>query len=363
MEVGLVGLPSVGKTCLLTALAGTSAAAGGGGAMKALVAVAQIPDPRLNKIAELVPTKKLTPASIRIVDIPGLTRGTSEGKGGAGQFLSAVREVDAICHVVRCFDDPSVAHVDETINPARDIDTIDTELVLADLVVVEGAIDKASRSARGNDADAKMRLAVLEKARPLLEEGQALRLNSSWSKEEAAVLRGYGLITAKPVLYVANVGENDLAGISTEARQVHDIAAKAGGIAVSLCAKLEGEIAELDEGDRQEMLNSLGLAEPAIGPLARALNSLLGLSVFYTAGEKEVRAWVIPIGAAAPEAAGAIHSDIQRGFIRAEIFAFDDLVQFKSEKAIKDAGKLRSEGKSYVMRDGDIAHFLFNVSK
>jgi ribosome-binding ATPase len=362
MEVGLIGLPAVGKTSLLSALGGASATAGGG-AMKANVAVASIPDPRLTQIAQFIPTKKLMPATLKIVDIPGLTRGSSEGKGGAGQFLASVREVDAICHVVRCYEDPSVAHVDGSVNPARDVDTIDTELVLADLVVVEGSIDKAARSARGNDKDAKTRLTALEKAKPILEEGRALRLQTDWTKEEAAIFRGYGLITAKPVLYVANVGENDLAGASAHAKKVRDIATGAGGEAVCVCAKLEGEIAELAEADRAEMLASLGLAEPAMGPLARGLNALLGLTVFYTAGEKEVRAWVIPIGATAPEAAGAIHSDIQRGFIRAEIYSFDDLKQHQSEKAIKEAGRLRSEGKGYVMRDGDIVHFLFNVSK
>lgn len=360
MEVGLVGLPSVGKTALLSALAGSAATTVGGG-MKANVAVAPVPDPRLMVISQFIPTKKITPATIRMVDIPGLTRGSSEGKGGAGQFLANVREVDAICHVVRCFEDPSVAHVDTTVNPARDIDTVDTELVLADLIVAESAKDKAARGARGNDKDAKARLATLEKALPVLNDGKPLRSETGWSKEEAAILRGYGMITAKPVLYVANVGENDLKGTSEHARRVAEIAKAASGGSVHLCAKLEAEIAELDEGDRAEMLSSLGLAEPAIGPLARALNALLGLAVFYTAGEKEVRAWVIPANASAPEAAGAIHSDIQRGFIRAEIFSVDDLAQYKSEKAIKEAGKLRSEGKSYTMRDGDVVHFLFNV--
>lgn len=362
MEVGLVGLPQVGKTSLFAALAGSAAvAAHSGGGIKPNLATAPIPDPRLQAITTFIPTKKVVNATIQLVDVPGLSLGAGEGKSTANAFLSHVRQVDAVCHVVRCFDNPSVAHVKETIDPARDIDLLDVELAFADLAVVEGGLDKAARAARGNDADAKARLALLEKAQPVLTDFRPLRSAGPWTKPEQLILRGYGLITAKPVLYVANVGEDDLAGASAHAKAVERVARERGGQFVALCAKLESELAEFDDVGRTEMLASLGLAEPAIGPLARALNQLLGLSVFYTAGEKEVRAWVIPQGATAPEAAGAIHSDIQRGFIRAETYGFDDLARLKSEKAIKEAGKMRSEGKAYVMRDGDVVHFLFNV--
>ncbi len=361
MEVGLVGLPQVGKTSLLAALAGRSAIAAAVGSVKPILAIAPIPDPRLKTITQFIIPKKIVPASLQVTDVPGLQPGAGEGKSGANAFLSHVRQVDAICHVVRCFEDASVAHVKGTVDPTRDIDLIDVELAFADLAVVEGAIDKAQRAARGADKDAKARLGVLEKALPVLAEFQPLRSAGPWNKEEQLILRGFGMITAKPVLYVANVGEDDLAGTSAHAQTVARIAAERHGGSVAMCAKLEAEIAEFDEAGRAEMLESLGLKEPAIGPLARALNDLLGLSVFYTAGEKEVRAWVIPQGATAPEAAGAIHSDIQRGFIRAETYTVNDLVQYKSEKSIKEAGKLRSEGKQYVMRDGDVVHFLFNV--
>ncbi|MFO0875501.1 MAG: redox-regulated ATPase YchF [Phycisphaerales bacterium] len=362
MDVGLVGLPQVGKTALLAALAGASAAhLSGGGALKPNIAVAPIPDPRLQTIATFIPTKKIVHASLQVVDVPGLSLGASEGKGTANAFLSHVRQMDAICQVVRCVEDPSVAHVKGSIDPARDIDLLDVELAFADLAVVEGAMDKAARAARGNDADAKARLAVLEKAQPVLADFKPLRSAGPWTKPEQLILRGYGMITAKPVLYVANVGEDDLKGESDHAKAVERVARERGGRSVAICAKLEAEIAEFDDAGRKEMLESLGLSEPAIGPLARALNDLLGLSVFYTAGEKEVRAWVIPQGATAPEAAGAIHSDIQRGFIRAETYSVDDLAHYRTEKAIKEAGKMRSEGKAYVMRDGDVVHFLFNV--
>ncbi|HMN96886.1 MAG TPA: redox-regulated ATPase YchF [Phycisphaerales bacterium] len=361
MEVGLVGLPQVGKTALLAALAGQAAAAAGGGSMKPNVAIAPIPDPRLGTITQFIPTRKVVPATIQLVDIPGLQPGAGEAKSTANQFLSHVRQVHALAHVVRCFEDASVAHVKGSLDPRRDIDLIDLELSFADLAVVENAIDKAGRAARGGDRDAKARLAVLERAMPVLSEFRPLRTGGPWSEEERRILDGYGMITVKPVLYVANVGEEDLAGSSAHARAVVELAAERGGRAVCLCAKLEAELAEFDDAGRTEMLNSLGLAEPAIGPLARGLNDLLGLSVFYTAGEKEVRAWVIPQGATAPEAAGAIHSDIQRGFIRAETFSVKDLVRYRSEKAVKEAGRLRSEGKQYVMRDGDVVHFLFNV--
>ena len=370
MECGIVGLPGVGKTTLFNALTGShasgfgSGAGGGAGAaggeevggagLKPNLGVAKIPDPRLPLIATFIPTKKLVHATIQFVDIPGVPAGSGAVKLNA--FLSHVRQVDAICHIVKCFDDGSGAP-----NPAVAIDKLDTDLVIADLQVAESALDKATRAARTGDADGKARVALLEKVLAVLNEGKPIRSRTSWSEPEKLLIKGYGMITSKPVLYVANVGEDDLKGQSPATQAVHKHAQSTGGQFVAVCAKLEAELSELDEADRGEMLQSMGLTEPAIGPLARAVNALLGLASFYTAGEKEVRAWPIRIGAAAPEAAGSIHSDIERGFIRAECYHVDDLVKHKTEKAIREAGRLRSEGKNYRMDDGDVVHFLFNV--
>lgn len=357
MEIGIVGLPSSGKTTLFNALTGSHAsgfAAGGGAGLKPNVGVAKIPDPRLPLIATFIPTKKIVNATIQFVDIPGVPPGGGAAKLNA--FLVHVRQVDAILQVVRCFDDGS-----GKITPAADIDSMETDLVIADMSVVEGALDKAQRTARTGDADAKTRVATLERCNTLLNEGKAIRAGS-WNDAERTVLRTYGLVTSKPVLFVANVGEDDLQGKTPHAKAVFDHAAKSGQQAVVVCAKLEAELAEIEnDAEREEMLKSMGLEEAANGPLARAANRLLGLTTFYTAGEKEVRAWPARIGAMAPEAAGSIHSDIERGFIRAECYSVDDLVQYKNEKGIREAGRLRSEGKNYAIQDGDVVHFLFNV--
>ncbi|MHC4947583.1 MAG: redox-regulated ATPase YchF [Planctomycetota bacterium] len=350
MECGIVGLPGCGKTTLFNALTG-SAVSGFSDAPH--LGQARIPDPRLDLIASYIDTKKVVPATLQLVDIHGVAPG-----GGAeklNSFLVHCRQVDAVCHVVRCFDDG------RPVNPVKDIEAMDTELVLADLVVAEGCRDKAERPARAGDADAKTRLAVLEKIVPVLEDGRAVRTLDDLTDGDHQVLRSYGMITAKPVLFVANVGEDDLAGEGPGPQAVREAADAVGSRMVSVCAKLEAELAELEEPDRGEMLTSLGLAEAAIGPLARAANAVLGLSTFYTAGPKQVRAWIIPVGATAPEAAGAIHSDMQRGFIRAECYHVDELDQYKTEKAIREAGHLRSEGKHYALQDGDVVHFLFNV--
>lgn len=353
MEVGLVGLPGSGKTCLFNALTG---AAVSGFSERPNVGVAKIPDQRLDVIAQYIPPQKIVPATLKVVDIPGVPTGDHHDVKKLNSFLEHVRLVDAIVHVVRCFDDGT-----GQMQPARNIDAVETELVLADLVVAEGARDKAAKLMRGADSDAKTRLAVLEKILPELNEGRPIRGLDSITREDRPILRSYGFMTAKPMLYVANVEETDVEGASAAAREVVAHAESAGSRAVVVSAKLEAELAELDKADRGEMLESMGLAEPALGPMARAAHAILGLTTFYTAGEKEVRAWTIPLGATAPEAAGAIHSDLQRGFIRAECFHVDELVELKSEKAIREAGKLRSEGKSYQMQDGDVVHFLFNV--
>ena len=346
MECGLIGLQGVGKTTLFSALTAHTIAVQSGG-MKPNVGIAAIPDPRLNNIATFVPTQKIVPATLQVVDLPGVPSGGSN----LNTVLAHIRNVDALCQVVKCFDGN---------DPANDISAMDSELIVADMVVVEGAIEKAERTAKHGDKEAQQRLDVLTRAFALLEEERPAR-EGDWDEHDKLVLKAYGIMTSKPMLYLANVSEDDVNGESEEAIVVKKYAEETGGGNLVCCAQLESEIAELDEDDRGDMLSSMGLSEPAVGPLARAFNELLGLSTFYTAGEKEVRAWSIVKGASAPVAAGAIHSDIERGFIRAECFHVDDLFSLGNEKAIKEAGKLRSEGKNYAMQDGDVVNFLFNV--
>ena len=346
MECGLIGLQSVGKTTLFTALTAHSVAVQVG-SMKPNVGIAPIPDPRLAQITEFIVAKKVIPATLQVVDLPGVPSGGSN----LNTVLAHIRNVDALCHVVKCYEDA---------NPENDIASMDSELIVADMVVVEGAIDKANRTAKHGDKEAQKRVDVLSRVNALLEEEKPAR-DGAWDEDDRAILKSYGIMTSKPMLYVANVSEDDVAGQSEAAKYVANYAQKNSGESVVVCATLESEIAELEQHDQTEMLESMGLVEPAVGPLARALNTLLGLSTFYTAGEKEVRAWPIPQDAPAPQAAGVIHSDIERGFIRAECYHVDDLFSLTSEKAIKEAGKLRSEGKNYTMQDGDVVNFLFNV--
>ncbi len=346
MECGLIGMQGVGKTTLFQALT-AHAVPVQVGSMKPNVGIAKMPDARLDRISEFIPPEKLIPATVQIVDIPGVPSGGDASN--LNQVLAHIRTVDALGHVVNCWDGSG---------GVSEVEAMRAELILADLVVVEGAVDKARRAARSGDADAKLRLAVLEKADELLGQEQPVR-EGQWDATELGVLKSYGFMTAKPMMLIANVGEDDVSGQSQASREVHEAAQ--GGTAVTVCAMVESEISELDESDRADMLASMGIERPAIGVLAAAINDLLGLSTFYTAGDKEVRAWSIPQGAPAPEAAGVIHSDIQRGFIRAECYHCDDLFELGSEKAIKEAGRLRSEGKAYSMQDGDVVHFLFNV--
>ncbi|TVQ34067.1 MAG: redox-regulated ATPase YchF [Phycisphaeraceae bacterium] len=365
MRAGIIGLPYVGKTALFNALTGLHAGDSAGAAGRPNVGVAHIPDPRLDLIATFIPTKKIIRATLELVDIAGLSRGASEGKGMGNKFLTHIREVDAMCHVVRCFDSADVPHIDGSINPARDMETVETELILADLQVVEGALPRAERSARSKDPKAVVRLAVLSKIAPVLEDGRPVRAMIAAGEisdpAEQASLRELGMLTAKKVLYVANVDDDDLEGAGEHASAVRARAEAEGQEFVPVCAKLEAELAEMDEADRREMLEGLGMTEPALPRLGAALNRLLGLQSFYTAGPKEVRAWTTYAGATAPKAAGSVHSDIERGFIRAEIYSVDDLAEYKSEKAIREKGRMRTEGKSYIMQDGDVCHFLFNV--
>ena len=352
MEVGIVGLPRSGKTTLFRALTGAEV---DGFSDKAHVGIANVPDPRLDEISTHIPTQKIVPATIRLVDIPGMPIGADARK--VNQVLEQIRQVDALCQVVRGFDDGS-----GTVDPASDVANLEIELILADLAVAEGALDRAKRNSRSGDKEALQRKDFLEKVMAVLESEKPLRTSTDWSDVEAGFAKNYGFVTFKPQLFVVNVPEDAVGDSAAIEKLTAPLAEAAGNTgAIGLCATLESEIAELDESDRNEMLGSLGVDEPAVGPLARLAHSELGLATFYTAGEKEVRAWTIPAGATAPKAAGAIHSDIERGFIRCECYHVDDLTAAGSEKAIRDAGKWRSEGKQYHMQDGDVVLFRFNV--
>ncbi len=355
MECGIIGLPGVGKTTLFRALTGS--APGPAAGSKPHVAVASIPDPRLDLISKFVPTGKVTPATLTFVDIPGIAAGA--GAARAGRLLAHVRQVDAVCHVVRCWATPGAA--EGAADPVRDIENLEVELILADLAVVEPAVDKATHPARAGDQEARARVAMLERVAGALNDGKPARTISDWGESERVLLTSYGLISAKPVLYVANVGEDDLEGRSVTAKRVCEHAATTAGESLAVCGALESELAELEASDRQEMLEGLGLVEPAIGPLARAVCRLLGLAVFYTTSAKEIRAWTVAAEATTPEAAGVVHSDMQRGFIRAECYSVDDLAELRSEKAIRAAGRIRTAGKSSRIREGDVMRVLFNV--
>jgi ribosome-binding ATPase len=359
MEAGIIGLPFVGKTTLFNALTALGVK-GAGDATRPNVGMVKIPDPRLDLIGQFVKTRKVVPATMQLVDVAGLVAGASEGKGTGNKFLGHLRNVDALIHVVRCFDDDDLPHVNDAIDPVRDAEEVETELAIADLEVAENALRNAERKARTGDKEAKLRAALMQRCVDALGTGTPVS-RVTFTDEEHRAIRSFAMLTAKPVLYVANIGEGDIGEDNAYVTALRVYAAQRGSEVVAVCAKLEAELAELDEAERGEMLQGLGLTEPALNVLARAAYHVLGLQSFFTAGDKENRAWTIPIGAKAPEAAGAIHSDLQRGFIRVEVFSVDDLAQHKSEAAIKAAGKLRVEGKEYVIQDGDVCHFLFNV--
>ena len=363
MEAGIVGLPNVGKSTLFNALTGSGAAQAANYPFCTIdpnEGIISVPDDRLDRIAKLVGPQKVIPAMLKLVDIAGIVKGASEGQGLGNKFLSHIREVDAILQVVRCFSDPDVTHVGGKVDPLADIETIEMELMFADIQSLENALPKAERAAKGGDKEAKLRVTGIQLCMEQLNKELPLR-KLKLEETIAKAISSYGLMTAKPILYIANVDEDDLQGEGEMVTRIRAFAEQVGAQVVPVCAKLEAEIAELDEPDRSEMLASVGLQEPALQAVARKAYQTLGLQSYFTAGEKEVRAWTVPVGATAPQGAGVIHSDFERGFIRCEVFSLEDLEKYGTEKEIRQAGKLRTEGKTYVMQDGDICHFLFNV--
>ena len=360
-KCGIVGLPNVGKSTLFNALTQASIAAENYPfcTIDPNVGVVLLPDPRLDVIAAIVKPQKVIPTTMQFVDIAGLVAGASKGEGLGNKFLANIRETDAICHVVRCFEHGDVVHVAGRVDPLSDIEVIDTELALADLETVDKALDRAARAAKVGDKKAQARAALLERVQVQLNQGKAVR-GLALSEDDRAELYDLHLLTIKPVLYVANVNEHGFDhNPHLDAVRAH--AAEEGSEVVPVCAALEAEIAQLDEASRKEFLADLGLDEPGLNRVVRAGYRLLGLQTYFTAGPKECRAWTIPIGATAPQAAAVIHTDFERGFIRAEVIGYDDFVACNGEQGAKEAGKLRSEGKEYVVQDGDVVHFRFNV--
>ncbi len=364
LEVGIVGLPNVGKSTLFNAItkAGAEAANYPFCTIEPNIGVVAVPDQRLEVLTKMYNSKKTTPASVRFVDIAGLVKGASKGEGLGNKFLEHIRQVDAIAHVVRCFEDENITHVSDSINPLRDIETINTELCLADLEIVDKRISKVERNLKSGSKEAKIEMEILKKIKKSLDEAKPAS-TIDLTEDEISMIRDVNLLTLKPTLYVANVSEDEVSDYekNIHVKKVQELAKNEGNEVVVICAKVESEIAELDEDEAKEFLNDLGLNSSGLDRLIHSAFDLLGLMTFLTSGPDECRAWTIKKGTTAVKAAGKIHSDIERGFIRAEIVNYDDLVKLGSVNAAKDKGLVRLEGKDYIMQDGDVTYFRFNV--